>query len=77
VLARGNTSNGGVAYCTLPILAYRRPNGDGTYDSLCLKCFWTAAIGLSEAGLADAEIKHVCGSVPALIELRQSLPTIH
>jgi len=77
VHVRGNASNRVVANRALPILAYRSPNGDGTYDSLCLKCFWTAAIGLSGVGLADAENKHVCGRVPALIDIRQSLPTFH
>jgi len=77
VCVRGNASNGVVANRTLPILAYRSPNGDGTYDSLCLKCFWTAAIGLSGVGLADAETKHLCGRIPALIDIRHSPPTFH
>jgi hypothetical protein len=77
VLARGNTLNAGTVFCALPILAYRKPNEDGKHDSLCLRCFWTAAIGLSEARLAEAEIKHVCGRVPALIGLRQFLPMLH
>jgi len=72
VLARGNAWDGGAAIYPLPIPAYRRPNGDGTYDSLCLRCFWTAAIGLREPDVAEAEIKHVCGKVPALIDLRHS-----
>ena len=74
---RGGASERVVAYRNLPILAYRKLNGNGTYDSLCLKCFWTAAIGLSGVGLADAENKHLCGRVPALIDIRQSLPTFH
>jgi hypothetical protein len=50
-----------------PILAYHQHTRDGEYDSLCLRCFWTAAIGLSKSDLAEAEMKHVCGRVPALL----------
>ena len=77
MLVRGSASNGGVATYALPTAAYHKSNGDGTYDSLCLKCFWTAAIGLSEASLADAEIEHVCGRVPALVGFHQSRPALH
>jgi hypothetical protein len=55
-----------------PILAYHRLNLDGTYDSLCLRCFWTAAVGFSKSEVAEAERSHVCGRVPALIGLRRS-----
>jgi hypothetical protein len=72
---QSDLSNAG--YRGLPIIAYRRANEDGTFDSLCLRCFWTAAIGLSEAGLAEAESKHVCGTVPALVRHHRSVPVVH
>jgi hypothetical protein len=77
MLARGNAVNGRGQFYALPSLAYHKSNGDGTYDSLCLKCFWTAAFGLSEDGLADAEIEHVCRRVPSLISFHQSRLTLH
>jgi hypothetical protein len=77
MLTQGNAVNGRGQFYALPTPAYHKSNGDGTYDSLCLKCFWTAAIGLSEASLADAEIEHVCGRVPALVGFHQSRPALH
>jgi hypothetical protein len=58
------------------IPAYRILNREGTHDSLCLRCFWTAAIGMRDFDIAEAEMKHVCGQVPALLGLpRQGLHT--
>jgi hypothetical protein len=58
------------------IPTYRIFNREGTHDSLCLRCFWTAAIGMKESDIAEAEMKHVCGQVPALLGLpRQRLHT--
>lgn len=37
-----------------------RKNADGTWDSICSKCFRTVATAAFERNLADAEATHVC-----------------
>lgn len=37
-----------------------RRNPDGSFDSICLKCFRTVATQRNEADLAQAERDHVC-----------------
>jgi hypothetical protein len=39
-----------------------RQNEDGTFDSICPKCFQTIAKSPAENGLTEAETAHVCGS---------------
>jgi len=39
-----------------------RKNADGTWDSICTKCFRTVATAKRESSLADAEAEHVCVS---------------
>ena len=63
-------------FCALQVRAYRTPNGIGTYNSLCMRCFWTVAIRLSGISLAEADTRHVCGRAPAFIGLGQSLLTV-
>jgi hypothetical protein len=41
-----------------------RKNADGSWDSICSKCFRTVATAKSERILADAEANHVC--VPSI-----------
>ena len=36
--------------------------GDGSWNSICLNCFRTAATAADEAGLADGEAIHKCNS---------------
>jgi hypothetical protein len=37
-----------------------RCNGDGSYDSICRRCFATVGTGRTEAELELAEALHVC-----------------
>jgi len=37
-----------------------RRNPDGSFDSICRKCFRTVATRRNEADLAQAEREHVC-----------------
>jgi hypothetical protein len=37
-----------------------RRNEEGSWDSICMNCFWTAAHGHSEAELLVAEACHIC-----------------
>ena len=39
-----------------------RINPDGTWDSICKKCFMTIAHGSTEIELADSETTHICNS---------------
>jgi hypothetical protein len=39
-----------------------RQNEDGTFDSICPKCFLTIAKSRAEIGLAESETAHVCAS---------------
>ena len=39
---------------------HRRRNEDGTFDSICLLCFRTAASAPEESELSSLELKHVC-----------------
>ena len=60
-----------------PSVVFRKRNRNGYYDSLCLKCFWTAAFGTKETtaiDLAEAESSHQCGHGPALLGLPVRVP---
>ena len=37
-----------------------RHNPDGTYDSICTKCFATVGTSETEENLVEAEAKHTC-----------------
>jgi hypothetical protein len=39
---------------------HRRRNKDGTFDSICLRCFLTAASAPEESELSSLERRHVC-----------------
>ena len=41
-----------------------RKNADGSWDSICSKCFRTVATAKRESSLRDAEASHVC--VPSI-----------
>ncbi len=43
-----------------------RHNRDGSYDSICVKCFATIATERIEEMLAQSEQKHMCRSKPML-----------
>ena len=45
-----------------PTLYPHRQNEDGTFDSICRKCFLTVARSSAEIGLKRDEAAHVCGS---------------
>jgi len=50
-----------------PVICYpHRKNKDGTYDSICTRCFATVARTYSEAALAEHDKKHVCEQVTLL-----------
>lgn len=44
----------------LPLTFAHRHNRDRSFDSICLRCFRTAATRQSEAELAVEERRHVC-----------------
>jgi hypothetical protein len=45
----------------LPIRDFpHRLNEDGTFDSICPKCFDTVATAESESGLEKGELSHIC-----------------
>lgn len=37
-----------------------RQNEDGTFDSICIGCFQTVALGMNEPDLEQLEGEHVC-----------------
>jgi hypothetical protein len=39
---------------------HHRSNEDGTFTSICARCFRTVAFGVSESKLAEEERHHVC-----------------
>ena len=41
-----------------------RDNQDGTFDSICLRCFSTVCTACSESALTSAEETHSCSPVP-------------
>jgi hypothetical protein len=41
----------------------RVPIPDGTWRSICLHCFLTAAKAKTKDGLEDGEQEHVCGKI--------------
>ena len=49
-----------------------RENRDGTFDSICMKCFATVASSLKEAELEQGEQKHWCDPL-ALARLSRSI----
>ena len=40
-----------------------RKNADGTFDSICLSCYRTAASSLTENGLLSLQAAHACDAV--------------
>jgi len=38
----------------------RRPNADGTFDSICMRCYLTVASGTATDQLLDTEQRHEC-----------------
>jgi hypothetical protein len=51
-----------------------RRNGDGSFDSICTRCFQTIASRFSEVALAEAERLHTCDG-PPLMHSWQPVPT--
>jgi hypothetical protein len=45
-----------------PTLYPHRLNNDGTFDSICPKCFLTIAKSPAEIGLTEGETAHICGT---------------
>jgi hypothetical protein len=43
---------------------HRRRNENGTFDSICLRCFLTAASAPGESELSSLERRHVCALAP-------------
>jgi hypothetical protein len=44
-----------------PFFPHRR-NKDGSFDSICLKCFATVASHMTEEQLQEQDKKHICSS---------------
>jgi hypothetical protein len=53
---------------TLLLFYPHRHNKNGTYDSICLKCFATVATTLTEPELAFHDRRHICD--PLLLKER-------
>ena len=53
--------------------AHRR-NADGSYDSICLKCYATAARAENEELLSSSESAHVCDSSALYLVNQGSIP---
>jgi hypothetical protein len=49
-----------------------RHNKDGTFDSICPRCYKTVANGQSEVNLAIAEMQHTCHPLE-LLQLQTKL----
>jgi hypothetical protein len=54
-----------------------RLNRDGSFDSICKRCFQTIASGYSEAALAAAEKQHTCDVPQLLLSLRPEQTSRH
>lgn len=39
---------------------HHRHNSNGSYDSICMRCFLTAATSQGEADLVPLEQRHIC-----------------
>jgi hypothetical protein len=50
-----------MTYQPAPFFPHRR-NKDGTFDSICLKCFATVASHMTEEELKEQDKVHVCVS---------------
>ncbi|HEY4380141.1 MAG TPA: hypothetical protein VGN01_07325 [Acidobacteriaceae bacterium] len=50
----------------VPSLFPHRVNRDGSFDSICKRCFLTIASCASETELAAAEREHMCDGPPLL-----------
>jgi hypothetical protein len=48
-----------MAFQTAPFFPHRR-NKDGSFNSICLKCFATVASQMTEEELKEQDKKHVC-----------------
>jgi len=48
-----------MAFHTAPFFPHRR-NKDGSFNSICLKCFATVASHMTEEELKDQDSNHVC-----------------
>ena len=51
-----------------------RRNRDGSFDSICKRCFQTIASCMSETALAAAEKEHMCEGPPLLHSLAAVRP---
>jgi hypothetical protein len=53
-----------------------RPNRDGSFDSICARCFRTISNSWNEADLDQAERDHVCspGDVDRSVQCLSELP---
>jgi hypothetical protein len=51
-----------------------RHNADGTYDSICLKCYATAARAKKEESLSSPESAHVCDPTALYLADQGSVP---
>jgi hypothetical protein len=57
----------------LTSFAHRR-NFNGSYDSICTKCFATVAIGEKEEALSPSESTHVCDPSALYLVNQGSIP---
>jgi hypothetical protein len=51
-----------------------RHNSDGSYDSICFKCYATAATAGKEEALSSAESAHVCDPMALYRANQASIP---
>lgn len=51
-----------------------RHNSDGSYDSICTKCYSTVATAESEGSLASSESAHICQPSALYLANQGSIP---
>jgi hypothetical protein len=60
----------------MPAIFYpHRKNNDGTYDSICTRCFATVARTYTEVALEEHDRRHVC--TEAMLSQRSTLTPQH
>jgi hypothetical protein len=64
-----------MAFQPAPFFPHRR-NKDGSFNSICLKCFATVASHMTEEELKDQDKNHVCVK-SVLSERRNHVSLIH
>jgi hypothetical protein len=57
-----------------PLRFTHRQNSEGSWDSICMTCFGTAAHGRSEIDLLRSELVHICIEINRYKSEAESIP---